>query len=353
MTGQDDDAQDKATPEFEAAAAKPKRSRAKRTKDQPPVPVADVSEPVDGDNLVSQPGPQDPAPSDPAPDTRLPDAWAEEIYPQDLMALDTVAPEWATQDNAAPTDDVTDWTDDTPGAGRYDTLGGLDAADPMDDAALQYEFNPEATESDDTAFTPDLGDANDPGIRTDPPYDPDFAPYGSAEVEQNDPSSGDAAYTLASSDETQATQAYDDATEPAADGIEPAAQVPPAPASGGRSIIALLLGGVLAAGVGFVAARYVQPQGWPFPGSTEQLNAFDQRLSVQEQTIADLRAAPAQTDDRIDTALADLADLATVNGALTEKLDALGNRLAELEARPQPDAAPDTSATELLTTEIE
>jgi hypothetical protein len=119
-----------------------------------------------------------------------------------------------------------------------------------------------------------------------------------------------------------------------AGGAEPA----PPPARRGTPVLALLLGGVLATGLGFVAARYVIPEGWPITLSTERINALDRKLAAQEKQIADLRAAPAATDPRIDAALADIAAART---AAAEAVAALETRLAALEQRPA--ASADTS----------
>lgn len=100
------------------------------------------------------------------------------------------------------------------------------------------------------------------------------------------------------------TEALDPAPTPA-----PAPQPQPARRRGGA--MALLLGGVLAAGAGFGVAQYV-PQGWPI-GDTSALEA---RLAAQETEIAGLKAA--------------LAALPAPDATLSQRIDTLSEALATL-----------------------
>ena len=111
---------------------------------------------------------------------------------------------------------------------------------------------------------------------------------------------------------------------------------PPAPAdepkkSGG--FFPALLGGVIAAGIGYGAATYMNMSG----AGTEDLTL---RLDEQDQALADLKSAMPEVPD-----LAPLNDISTANGtaivALTERLDAMeaslsemGTQITELEKRP-------------------
>lgn len=126
----------------------------------------------------------------------------------------------------------------------------------------------------------------------------------------------------------------------------------------------LILGGAIAAAIGFAAARYVIPEGWPIElGQREETQA----------ALADLAEADGALSDRLDTMETDLAAqaetgaetrnavatveeaLATLQGRLDEldaalaarpqspadsaTVDELAARVDALEARPAPEAA--------------
>lgn len=102
----------------------------------------------------------------------------------------------------------------------------------------------------------------------------------------------------------------------------------------------MLLGGVAAAAIGFGMARYVLPEGWPWPGTKD--DGFETeirgKLSDQAKAVADLRGGiPAPVDlsdvnNRINAATKGNADLIA-------RLDALDTRLNALEKRPMTDGA--------------
>lgn len=130
--------------------------------------------------------------------------------------------------------------------------------------------------------------------------------------------------------------------------------VTPAPgrAQVGRTVfLGLVLGGIVAAGLGFAAARFV-PQGWPLLGQTAGVDgtvALEQRLSALE---ADFQAAATRAplapapDPRLDGIAAELADLQAAlaarpvpvvvpDPAATERVEAIDRRLAAIEQSPQ------------------
>ena len=173
-----------------------------------------------------------------------------------------------------------------------------------------------------------------------PPQDqPDSASQDIAEPENRDSNAGQA----------QAT-----AKSPAA---PPAPPVQPAPARSGGGVFALLMGGVAAAVLGFVMARYVLPEGWPVPGAsplqsqiaqqaTEIEALRDQLASVNtapdftpvEAQIAMLRDELALVRDAAEAARHAAATAAntpaTVPDDLIDRLDQLVARIDTLEARP-------------------
>lgn len=100
-----------------------------------------------------------------------------------------------------------------------------------------------------------------------------------------------------------------------------------------------LLGGILAAVLGFAAARYVVPEGWPFPGTagpdfrTEVQTALDaqaERIDQLQSQLADAQPDLTPITERLDTVGSDL-------GALSSRVDDLaastGGQLSEIEAR--------------------
>ncbi len=96
----------------------------------------------------------------------------------------------------------------------------------------------------------------------------------------------------------------------------------------------VLLGGALAAVLGFLAAQYSDPQGWPFAepapldaavaAQADRLGALETELSGLRDAIADL-AAPAP-----DTALTD--EMETIRQALGDGLAALSGRADTLDS---------------------
>ncbi len=110
-----------------------------------------------------------------------------------------------------------------------------------------------------------------------------------------------------------------------------------------------VLGGVVAALIGFAAARTIVPEGWPFPGVEPEV---DPLVNVIETQGAEIAALGARVDDRfaaLDARLAEMqADtsaldklrsdmtarldgLATGAGQIAERLDAMEARLSSVE----------------------
>ena len=118
----------------------------------------------------------------------------------------------------------------------------------------------------------------------------------------------------------------------------------PARKAGLSVLLGIVLGGVIAAGIGFYAARYIVPEGWPLPGVApepdpialeqvkhgERLAGLEAQIETQAQAIAALAS---------DDALSELAtklemsqgELASAIAALT----AVDARLSEVEKIPQ------------------
>ncbi|HMO08602.1 MAG TPA: hypothetical protein PKD10_13285 [Paracoccaceae bacterium] len=123
-----------------------------------------------------------------------------------------------------------------------------------------------------------------------------------------------------------------DAPPPLPPEADPARPPPPvAEARRGAGPIPLVLGGVVAAGLGFGLAQVV-PQGWPLAG----IETLQTRVAAQEAEARRLSEALAS----MPTDMPEAPDLAPLESALAD----LSARLGALEARPQPAPAPDLSA---------
>ena len=148
----------------------------------------------------------------------------------------------------------------------------------------------------------------------------------------------------------------------------------PVTVKSGPSFLPLVLGGVVAAGLGFGLARYVVPEGWPVPG----MSALQIQLAEQAKDIdtlrAELLALPKGDAANVvlgelgavrDTAAAALeaaeaAKLATANlpaaisgEDLAPRLAALEDRLKVLEQRPVTAGSVDPAVLSNLTAEID
>ncbi len=160
---------------------------------------------------------------------------------------------------------------------------------------------------------------------------------------------------------------------------EPVAQsAAPTVVKSSPGFVPLVLGGVVAAGLGFALARYVVPEGWPLPGASPLqsqitgqaadiadlratlqalpkddtagagLAAFETELSAVRETAASaLQAAEAAT-----TAISDAAGSATAGEDFGPRLAAIEERLTALESRPMSNAGVDPAALSGLTADI-
>ena len=270
MTGQDDDTQPPIDPAAKSPA--PKRSRAKRTK-TPPAQQSGIAD----DTAMTLAEPDRPV----APDDLASPSQPDELLP-DVTSDGLIATGAADQTPQDP-DLQNPWQSTGPDQ-------------PYLDGTAEALVTPEAAQPE------PLGD---PVPQPEPIPEPEPMPEAEA-----------AAAPVTGQDSDAGSR-------------EP---VPVAPqARRGTPVLALLLGGALAAGIGFVAARYVIPEGWPITLSSERINALDRKVVAQEKQIADLRAASTATDPRLDAALADIAAART---AATEAIAALETRVAALEQRP-------------------
>jgi len=138
------------------------------------------------------------------------------------------------------------------------------------------------------------------------------------------------------------------------------APAPEAPRRRG-GFLGTVLGGVIAAAIGFGAAQYLGPDMWPFGGGAEngtaealdaqtaQISDLSSRMTALDAAVTELnrRDPAAGLSDRISETEAAIAsrldglrgDLGQVSG----KLDAIETRLIEVEKRPIAEAGGDVS----------
>ena len=208
---------------------------------------------------------------------------------------------------------------------------------------------------DETAKPTEAGvTAEDSAETTADPVSDDKAAEGettedAASAESSQPEHEAAPVPLSEPEDAPAAEAAEDAREvPRADPPQPA---PVVVRKGG--FFPMLLGGAAAAVIGFGAARYVLPEGWPFPatsGASEAVAAVEARVGETAAGLAAATADIATLRERLDEVAqpdAGLSDLGARLDSLTQTLAALETRIAALEARPAPDGAalsPDVTA---------
>ena len=137
-------------------------------------------------------------------------------------------------------------------------------------------------------------------------------------------------------EETPETEEADEAPEP----VEPAADPAPVvadPASRRGGFAPMVLGGVIAAGLGFVGAQY--PDQWPFPEAAEQPNPLAEQVEAQAARLDALDATDAETAAAIAALQGDdaVAQLKESLAGVTETLAVLDTRLTAVEKLPTGD----------------
>ena len=107
--------------------------------------------------------------------------------------------------------------------------------------------------------------------------------------------------------------------------------------------VPLVLGGVIAAGLGVVSAQYIFPNGLPFGAAETAKIDFESALKQQSGRIDDLQALlDAQPDvdtGLLDAAVAAVGDLQAQIGAVVENVGTLETRIATLEEQPKNDGS--------------
>jgi hypothetical protein len=147
--------------------------------------------------------------------------------------------------------------------------------------------------------------------------------------------------------------------------LEPAREIealPPAPS--GSRFFPLVLGGIVAAGIGFGLARFVVPEGWPM-GNTAPIRV---QMGENAAAIADVKSqvaalALSQTENplagdvgRIDESAAKALEVAEGAQAgleaLQQQLASFEAKLANLESRPVASSTVDSTVIDSLNTDM-
>lgn len=105
---------------------------------------------------------------------------------------------------------------------------------------------------------------------------------------------------------------------------------------GVKAALGFISGGIIAAIIGFAAARYVVPEGWPFPGVPPAEDPLATAVDEQAREIAALRATveKLQNDKSLQTQIVTLRDEMNADVAqLDQKIAAIAPRLDDLDRR--------------------
>lgn len=199
------------------------------------------------------------------------------------------------------------------------------AQDAVEDAVVIEETLPEDSEKSAPSDSDAVADETDAVSLTEPETDEPLDP----KLEE------DAADETAQVDEPSDAVAREEAAEP------PVAASPRK--SGAGAFLGFVIGGVIAAAIGFGAARYVVPEGWPFPGTQPDGDPIAEALDMQAAQLEDLAAKVATTGERLDALPDDggaealvgqvQADLVAAQSQVNEGIASLETRLDDLAAR--------------------
>jgi hypothetical protein len=250
---------------------------------------------------------------------------------QDAAAEDAPAPETETSPTEKPSSDAPKATSvtETPEQSADHEATAQDTTTDQPEPASEPESTTSTTEADgtqeDTSQEPEPGDETTPRPEDEDPM---------AEVA-----------TMAEAEEAQAAQQTDEAETPA----------PAAPVTKTEQVTirqggfwSMLLGGVVAAGIGVIAAPYVLPD-HPLRPAEDSVDtvALQDRIAAQETAMDDLQSTVESIPTAPDLS-GELGDLRNTLTDLAEQVSTLESRLAELEDRPAPEAGgSDVSASQI------
>jgi len=199
------------------------------------------------------------------------------------------------------------------------TAGNSPAADEISDAEVVTDDSPSGP---DVASKPDAADAisaQTPAPETAATAEPEHA---------KTPEQAEAEATATSESKQIAAQAPDAAESAQAENLskadapetentmssrlhlEATPEASPAPAPKPRSVfVPMLLGGVVAAGIGFGLAKYGVPDGWPITLNNDAVTALEAKLAETQAKLAENSAILAKNEANLAGNTGDIADM--------------------------------------------
>nr|WP_319248747.1 hypothetical protein [uncultured Celeribacter sp.] len=147
--------------------------------------------------------------------------------------------------------------------------------------------------------------------------------------------------------DVEAEETLEDVTQNSGLETAPAPQVIEKTTVKRAGFVAAFLGGVICLGLGYGAAQFVKPDGWPFPGANTDV--LTQKIADLETELADVRTEHSQGLASVQAQLGDLKsglDTGPEIADLQDQLAALEDRLTTLEDAPAAEAviSPDATA---------
>ena len=162
-------------------------------------------------------------------------------------------------------------------------------------------------------------------------------------------------------DEGLSVEEIEEVEEQVEDVTVPEAHDTPKPTKRG-GFIPMVFGGVIAAGIGFGGATYMQSQGMLLGADTEALAAVEAKIAEQQAALEKLRSAQGDIAAKAESAVSTGADATALEAridGLSERVEtvakdviALGARLTEAEKRPMSEGL-SASAIEAYEREVE
>lgn len=189
---------------------------------------------------------------------------------------------------------------------------------------------------------------SEPASKTVPPTAPDAPPAPKPTPAKAEPASADKSMTDKPVINTSTPSTKDNAEAPKPrDAAEPPktyAKAPPPPppepkpeplvVKNSPGFVPLVLGGIVAAGLGFALARYVVPEGWPVPGASPLQTQLTQQAQELQSLRAQLQALPKE--DNTSTLL---GEITAVRETATAALDAAEAAKSAAAATPSQDVS--------------
>ncbi|GAW34604.1 mitochondrial inner membrane protein [Roseovarius sp. A-2] len=251
---------------------------------------------------------------------------------QDKAAEDTPSPETELPPSEKPASDT---AEDTPEAETPEPPFDADGAQETPDSEEEPR-EPETAPGSETVSGSESADSTDEAATDDATPEQATADERMTLAEDDDPMAEVA--TVAEAEEAQTGQQTGEAETSAPTPVTKTEQV--TIRQGG--FWSMLLGGVVAAGIGVIAAPYVLPDHplRPVEDSVDT-DALQDRIAAQETALGDLRSTVEGIEPASEAApdlSGELGELRDTLTDLAEQVSSIESRVSELEDRPTPEA---------------